>query len=74
MSAGFSLGPTTGNTKLCDKCKQQKDESLIRTYGFDLRNNVNKNNSFLKGVTSINLCISCDSARKTTVPEFLQQG
>ena len=72
-TGGFSLGPTTGNTKQCDKCKQFRDESLIRNYHFALKNNTNQN-SFLKGVTSINLCLSCDSARKTTVPAFLEQG
>jgi hypothetical protein len=56
----------------CAKCKQQKDQSQLRTYHLVLRNNV-RPNSILAGVDKINLCFSCDGARTTNIVRYLEQ-
>jgi hypothetical protein len=58
---------------ICHKCKQNKDENQIRTYHLVLKNNLRKN-SLLAGVDKVNLCFSCDAARKTSIVRFLEQG
>jgi len=57
---------------ICHKCKQQKDESQIRTYHLALRNNNVRSNSFLAGMDKVNLCFSCDGARKTSIVRYLE--
>ena len=56
---------------ICHKCKQQKEESQIRVYHLALSKNV-RQNSFLAGLDRINLCYSCDGARKTSIVRFLE--
>lgn len=57
---------------ICHKCKQQKEESQIRSYHLVLRNNV-RQNSFLGNQNNINLCFACDGARKTSILRYLEQ-
>ena len=58
-------------TKLCHKCKQQKDESQMRTYHLVLKNNINPN-SILSRLDNVNLCFSCDGARKTNIVKYME--
>ncbi len=57
---------------ICHKCRQQKDDSSIRTYHLVLKNNTNRN-SFLARMDKVNICFSCDSTRTTTIVKFLEQ-
>jgi hypothetical protein len=56
---------------ICHKCKQQKQDTEVRTYNLVLKNNVR--NSFLAGLDKINLCFACDGARKTSIVRYLEQ-
>jgi hypothetical protein len=56
---------------ICHKCKQNKDESQIRTYNLILRNNM-RVQSLLGGADKVNLCYSCDGARKTSILRYLE--
>jgi hypothetical protein len=58
---------------ICHKCRQQKDESQIRTYNLILRNNNVRVKSILGGgADKVNLCFSCDGARKTSILRYLE--
>ena len=59
-------------TVICHKCKQQKDESQIRTYNLILRNNMRVNSLLGGGADKVNLCMSCDGARKTSILRYLE--
>ena len=59
-------------TVICHKCKQQKDESQIRTYNLILRNNMRVNSLLGGGADKVNLCFSCDGARKTSIIRYLE--
>lgn len=58
---------------ICHKCKQQKEESQIRSYHLVLRNNVRQNSFFRGNQDNINLCFACDGARKTSILRYLEQ-
>lgn len=57
---------------ICHKCKQQKEDSQVRTYHLVLRNSINPG-SFLAGLDKVNLCFSCDGARTTSIVRYLEQ-
>jgi capsule polysaccharide export protein KpsC/LpsZ len=56
---------------ICHKCQQNKDENQVRTYHLVLKNNL-RPTSLLAGVDKVNLCYSCDGARKTSIGRFLE--